>query len=95
MGWAHNEMTLGLDEKGNSALCDHMEAIGEPYPKSGTEKTNPSDLTCAGNPKTQTHRNREEKWELQRLDGGAWGDNSQRTEHLSSREDCIFNPSPI
>lgn len=55
----------------------------------------PSDLTCAGNPKTQTHRNREEKWGLQRLDGEAWGDNSQKTEHLSSREDCIFNPSPI
>lgn len=40
VGWVHNEMTLCLDEKGNSALCDHMEAVGKPYPMPGTEQTN-------------------------------------------------------
>lgn len=39
VGWVHSEVTLCLDEKGKSALCGHMEAIGEPSPKSGTEKT--------------------------------------------------------
>lgn len=40
VGWGHSQMTLCLNEKGNSALCDHMEATGKPYPKSGTEETN-------------------------------------------------------
>lgn len=47
------------------------------------KRQTPSDLTHAGNPETHTHRNREENWGLQRLDGGTWGDNSQRAEHLS------------